>query len=178
MGSAPPGGTALSRRIARGSIVAFGTYVGGAGLTYGSQLLLARAIGADGFGIYAYVFAWITMLAYFAVLGFDVLLLRFIPAYQAQGDWSLLRGVVRYAERWAAVVGLAVALAGVAVVRLWVSARSPDLADTFLAGFLLVPVLAQLWVRSAVVRAFGGVVSALAPDRMVRDGLLLALKGA
>ncbi len=177
MGSAPPGGTALSRQLARGSIVAFGTYVGAAGLTYGSQLLLARAMGADGFGIYAYAFAWITMLAYLAVLGFDVSLLRFIPAYQAHGDWSLLRGVVRYAERWAAVVGLAVALAGVAVVKLWVSARSPDLANTFLAGFLLVPVLALLWIRSAVVRAFGGVVSSLAPDRIVRDGLLLGLTG-
>ncbi len=72
MGSAPPGVTTLSRQIARGSIVAFGIYVGGAGLTYGSQLLLARAIGADSFGLYAYVLAWVTMLAYLAVLGFDV----------------------------------------------------------------------------------------------------------
>ena len=92
MHSTLPGGKALSRRLARGSIVAFGIHVGGAGLTYCSQLLIARSIGAEGFGIYAYVFAWVTMLAYLAVLGFDVSLLRFIPAYRAQGEWPLLRG--------------------------------------------------------------------------------------
>lgn len=177
MHSALPGGETLSRRLARGSILAFGIHVGGAGLTYCSQLLIARSIGAEGFGLYAYVFAWVTMLAYLAVLGFNVSLLRFIPAYRAQGDWPLLRGVIRYAERWAALVGLAVALAGVIVVKVWVHTPSTELANTFLAGLLLVPVLALLWIRCAVVRAFGGVVSALAPDRMVRDGLLLGLIG-
>lgn len=177
MHSAPPGGNALSRRLARGSIVAFAIHVCGAGLTYCSQLLIARSVGADGFGIYAYVLAWMTMLAYLAVLGFDVSLLRFIPAYQAQGDWPLLRGVIRYAERWAAIVGLAVAAAGVALVEVWGHARSPDLTNTFLAGFALVPVLALLWIRGASVRAFGGVATALAPDRIVRDGLLLGMIG-
>jgi O-antigen/teichoic acid export membrane protein len=175
--SAPHGGDALSRRLARGSIVAFAIHVCGAGLTYCSQLLIARAIGADGFGIYAYVFASMTMLAYLAVLGFDVSLLRFIPDYQAHGDWPLLRGVIRYAERWAAVAGLAVAVAGVAVVEVWGQARPPALTNTFLAGFALVPILALLWVRGAVVRAFGGVATALAPDRIVRDGLLLGMVG-
>ena len=175
--SAPPGGNALSRRLARGSIVAFAIHVCGAGLTYCSQLLIARSIGADGFGIYAYVLAWMTMLAYLAVLGFDVSLLRFIPAYQAQGEWPLLRGVIRYAERWAAIVGLAVAAAGVALVEVWGHARSPDLTNTFLAGCALVPVLALLWIRGASVRAFGGVATALAPDRIVRDGLLLGMIG-
>ncbi len=177
MPSVLPGGETLSRRLAHGSILAFGIHVGGAGLTYCSQLLIARSIGAEGFGLYAYVFAWITMLVYLAVLGFDVSLLRFIPAYQAQGDWPLLRGVIHYAERWAAIVGLTVMLAGIAIVELCVDERSPGLKNTFLVGFLLVPVLALLWIRSAVVRAFGGVVSALAPDRMVRDGLLLGLIG-
>ena len=52
---------------------------------------------------------------------------------------------------------------------------STALRNTFLVGFLLVPVWALLWIRSSAVRAFGGVVSALAPDRMVRDGMLLAI---
>ena len=177
MRNAPQGGDALSRRLAHGSLIAFAIHVCGAGLAYCSQLLIARAVGAEGFGLYAYVSAWMTMLAYLAVLGFDVSLLRFIPDYQARGDWPLLRGVIRHAERWVAMAGLAVALAGVAVVEAWGRAMPPGLADTFLAGFALVPVLALLWVRSAIVRAFGGVATALAPDRIVRDGLLLGMAG-
>ena len=168
---------ALGKRLARAGIAAFALHVGGAGLAECLQLLIARTVGAEGFGVYSYVFAWMTMLAYLAALGFDVSLLRFIPAYRARDDWSMLRGVIRYAERWVALVGLAVALAGFAVVGLWAQARPPALTDTFLIGLPLVPVLALLWIRASVVRAFGGVVSALAPARMVRDGLLLGALG-
>ena len=172
-----PEGSAPGSRLARSSMVAFGIHVGGAGLSYCVQMLLARAVGADGFGLYAYVLAWMTMLAYLAMLGSDVLLLRFIPAYRAQGAWTLLRGVIRHAERWAALVGGAVVLVGIAAARLWGSARSPDLANTFIAGLFLVPILALLWIRASVVRAFGGVASALAPDRVARDCLLLGFVG-
>jgi O-antigen/teichoic acid export membrane protein len=40
-----------------------------------------------------------------------------------------------------------------------------------------VPILALLWIRCSIVRAFGGVVAALLPDRVVRDGLLVLLIG-
>ena len=53
----------LAGRIARGGVAACVSHGGGAGLTYGAQLLIARTVGADGFGIYAYVFAWMTVLA-------------------------------------------------------------------------------------------------------------------
>jgi len=39
----------------------------------------------------------------------------------------------------------------------------------------VVPILSLLWICAAVVRGFGGVIAALAPDRMVRDGVLLVL---
>ena len=86
-------------RLARGSVLAFGTYISGAALTYLSQLLIARLVGSASYGYYAYVLAWMTILAYVATLGFDVSLLRLIPAYCAAGKWSLTRGVLRYAER-------------------------------------------------------------------------------
>lgn len=171
------GASALSGRLARSSLLAFGIHVGGAGLTYCSQLLIARTIGAEGYGVYAYVFAWMTVLAYLVALGFDVSLLRFIPAYQAEGAWPLLRGVIRQAQRWAMIVGAIVVLGGIAVITQLEGARSPALTRCFIAGFFLVPVLALLWIRSSIVRAFGGVVTALAPDRMVRDGILLVIIG-
>jgi O-antigen/teichoic acid export membrane protein len=162
-------------RLARGSVAALGVYGAGAAISYCAQLAVARTIGAHGYGIYAYVLAWVTVLAYVAALGFDVSLLRFVSAYLATRAFASLRGVVQYAWRRVAAVGCGIALSGVAVILVRSRGLSPELVDTFLVGFAVVPILALLWVRAAAVRGFGGVISALAPDRVVRDGVLLGL---
>jgi O-antigen/teichoic acid export membrane protein len=166
-------GSAPVNRVARGGIAAFSVYGVGFGLTYFSQLIIARVVGVDTYGVYAYVFAWMVVLAYFSTLGFDVGLLRFVPAYEAERAWPQLRGVIQYAQRRALLVGLFVILAGIWVVEVWVS--SAELRRTFLAGFALVPTLALVRIRCSAVRAFGGVVSALVPDRVVRDGALIGI---
>ena len=173
MAEGAPGDPSLER-VKRGGVAAFGIFVIGAGLTYCSQLLIARLVGADTFGVYTYVFAWMVVLAYFSALGFDVALLRFVPAYRAERAYALLKGVIQYAERRAMAVSAGVIALGTLVVLL-APGMSSALRSTFLVGFFLVPVWALLWIRSSAVRAFGGVVSALAPDRMVRDGMLLAI---
>jgi O-antigen/teichoic acid export membrane protein len=165
----------LAARLARGSAAALVVHVAGAGLTYCAQLAVARTIGADGYGVYAYVLAWMTVLAYVSALGFDISLMRFVPAYLATRAFALLRGVIQYAWRRVAAVGCGIAVTGVAVILTRSGELPPDLANTFLVGFALVPILALLWIRAAAVRGFGGVVSALAPDRVVRDGVLLGL---
>ena len=83
--------------------------------------------------------------------------------------------MIQYAESRAIGAGLCIVLIGSAVVTMPASGMAPELANSFLAGFLVVPVVALLWIRASVVRSFGGVISALVPDRVVRDGLLLCL---
>jgi O-antigen/teichoic acid export membrane protein len=166
-------GNAPVSRVARGGVTAFFIYGIGFGLTYCSQLIIARIVGVDTYGVYAYVFAWIVVLAYFSALGFDVGLLRFVPVYEAKCAWPLLGGVIQYAQRQAVFVGLSLIFIGICIVKGWVS--SPQLKSTFLAGFALIPILALVRIRCSVVRAFGGVASALVPDRVVRDGMLIGL---
>lgn len=160
-------------RLARGGLTAFILYSAGVGLAYFSQLLIARFVGVDAYGIYAYAAAWVIVLAYVSALGFDIALLRFLPAYEAERAWPLFRGVIQYAERRALAVSALVMLAGATVVL--VRDVPTQLRDTFLIGLLLVPVLALLWIRSSIVRAFGGVLWAVAPNRLMRDGILVSL---
>src|SRR5690348_16242399 len=98
-----------------------------------------------------------TLLAYLAALGFDVSLLRFIPAYRSQQDWGLVRGVIHYAVRHSIKVGTAIAVVGALGAAVWHQKSSSGDAGTFAVGFWLVPVYALLWIRCAEVRAFGGV---------------------
>jgi O-antigen/teichoic acid export membrane protein len=168
-------GRARIKRVAFGGATAFAILFASAGVTACAQLLVARLVGAETYGVYAYVIAWMTILAYFSALGFDIALLRFVSAYQTTEAWSLARGVIQYAERRTLAVSVLVMLAGTSAVVIWSRQFSPELRNTFLVGFILVPLWALLWVRCSIVRAFGGVVLALAPDKVVRDGLLLVL---
>lgn len=167
--------SARIRRVVVGGAAAFSIYVASAGVTACAQLLIARIVGAHTYGVYAYVIAWITILAYFCALGFDIALLRFVSAYQTVGASSLARGIIQYAERRSLAAGLLVAFIGAGIIHIWPGSFSAELRNTFLVGFVLVPILALLWIRCSIVRAFGGVVPALIPDRVVRDGLLVIL---
>jgi O-antigen/teichoic acid export membrane protein len=167
----------LARHLARSSVKALAVYGVGAALTYLAQLIIARVIGAEAYGTYAYVFAWMTVLAYVAALGFDVSLMRLVPSYTAQGRSGLVRGVIHYAIQRSALAGLSMVLAGVAILLIAPGALSSDRGITFLAGLPLIPVWASLWVRSAAVRSYGGVITALAPDRVLRDGCVVVLVG-
>src|SRR5579872_610542 len=168
-------GLARIKRVAHGGATALVIYMASAGVTACSQFLIARLVGAETYGVYAYVIAWMTILAYFSAIGFDIALLRFVSAYQAVEAWGLMRGVIQYAERRARAVGILVMLTGMSVILIGARKFSPQLGNSFLVGFALVPVWALLWIRCSIVRAFGGVVSALVPDKLVRDGLLLLL---
>ncbi|MEW6642037.1 MAG: oligosaccharide flippase family protein [Pseudomonadota bacterium] len=168
-------GSGSVRQITLGGMTALAIYVAGAGLTACAQLLVARVVGAETFGIYSYVLAWVTVLAYLSALGFDIALLRFIPAYRAQQAWALLRGVARYAQRRMAAASALVVATGATAVMLSSAEMSPELRTTFLIGFVLVPIWALLWIRSSIGRAFGGVLSAIGPDRVARDGCLICL---
>src|SRR5437868_1855951 len=145
-------GNARIKRVALGGATAFAIYIASTGVTACSQVLIARLVGADTYGVYAYVIAWMTILAYFSALGFDVALLRFVPVYQTTEAWSLARGVIQYAERRALAIGVLVMMAGALVITIWSRQFSPELRNTFLVGFILVPVWALLWIRCSVVR--------------------------
>jgi O-antigen/teichoic acid export membrane protein len=169
---------ARSRRgqpLGRASLAALAVYVVGAGLTCAAQLVTARIIGPDSYGVYAYVLAWVTLLGYLSTLGFHVSLLRFVPAYQAKEQWPLARGVIQYSQRGAMVTAVAIVLIGLCAIAAAHGSLRPELALTFLLGIAAVPLLTLHLVAASVVRAFGGIIAALAPEKIVRDGLLLAI---
>jgi O-antigen/teichoic acid export membrane protein len=167
-------GDGRGQPLGRASIAALAVYVVGAGLSCVAQLVTARIIGPDSYGVYAYVLAWVTLLAYLSTLGFHVSLLRFVPAYQVKEEWALVRGLIQYSQRGAAGTAITIVLIGVCGIVVLHGSLRPELALTFLLGISAVPFLTLHFIGASVVRAFGGIIAALAPERIVRDGLSLA----
>jgi len=163
----------LAQPLARTSAAALVVYVAGAAISYLVQVAAARIVGPDNYGIYAYVLAFTTLLAYFSTLGFNVSLQRFVPAYRAKAEWSLASGVIRYSHWAVAATGLGIFLVGICLTVASDKMMQSDLAATTILGLAAVPLMALNLVGAAVVRSFGGVVSSLMPERVVRDSVML-----
>jgi O-antigen/teichoic acid export membrane protein len=80
-------GNASIKRVAFGGVTAFAIYVAGTGVTACAQLLIARIVGAETYGVYAYVMAWMTILAYFSALGFAALVIAGVAHFYFDHGW-------------------------------------------------------------------------------------------
>ncbi|MGX8012867.1 lipopolysaccharide biosynthesis protein [Mesorhizobium sp. ORM8.1] len=165
----------IKRSLGYATVFALMIYVTGAGLTSLAQLLIARIVGSTSYGIYSYVLSTTSVLAYLATLGFNVSLLRFVSAYRAQGRLDLAHGVIRFAFQRSVAVATLFGAAGATYICLSSSSGNRELAISQLLGMAAVPLVTTSALGAALIRAFGGGVSALLPERIVRDGLLLTL---
>jgi O-antigen/teichoic acid export membrane protein len=162
------------RRFASASVWSSVVYLAGAGLTCAAQFVVARMLQAEEYGVFSYVLAWVMVLSYAVSFGFSVLVLRFVPHYQVEGRRGLARGVVRFAVAWTLLAGVLVAAAWFTAAFWRGGAVRADLTDSMSIGMVTVPLMALTIVGASVVRVFGGVIAAIVPDRIVRNGLLLA----
>ena len=60
-----------------------------------TALLLARFLGREGYGLYAFSFAWAGVLAFVSTIGVDRFLVRGIALYEVQKKWQLMQGLLR-----------------------------------------------------------------------------------
>ena len=74
------------RRVAVGTAVLMGGKVGGRGLQFVKQLLMARLLGKELLGTYAYLWSFILLFAMFAHLGLPNGVIRFASRYRSVKD--------------------------------------------------------------------------------------------
>jgi O-antigen/teichoic acid export membrane protein len=67
---------------------------GSLGLQFAGSILVARQLGAAGFGAYGYAFTWAVLIGTLLGLGMGQLSIREVPRYLAHGNFAALRGFV------------------------------------------------------------------------------------
>lgn len=152
--------------LSRGAVVSFGLRVAGSGLLYVLHVLLARWLGTQGYGIYAFAISWTTFLAEMGTLGLPNAALRFVPEYRTGDEPGLLRGFLRASR--GLVVGGAVVLAALAsgVALLLPAGEIPT--ATLLTGFWLAPLLALILFETEVLRATSRFALSYGPVHVLR----------
>ena len=89
-----------------------------AALIYGSQILFARWMGSFEFGIYVYVWTWVTLIGDLADLGLGSAAQRFVPKYRQSNSLDLLRGFLSRGRWFAAASATTIACIGILLVHL------------------------------------------------------------
>lgn len=166
-------GSGLRARLVRGGIGSAAVKALGVGLSLAMALVLARVLGAKGYGIYSYVFALVGIMAIPAQFGLPQLVIRETARAQASGDWPALKGIWRWAGAVAAgLLLLIVTLGGLAAWLLADRFGGIQIA-TFAWGLALVLALVLSRLRGAALKGLRHVVAGQLPDVVLRPGLLV-----
>lgn len=140
----------------------------GAGTAFGLNMLLARLAGAEQYGIYSYVLAWLGVVALVSTAGMDVASVKYVAAYLATGAWTRLRGLLIWSRRLVLALALLIGAFGALVVGATWDRLGLQLASTFAAGCAALPFLMLLRLNEARLEGHSRVILAQIPGNILR----------
>lgn len=140
------------------------------------SIVLARMLGAEGFGIYAFSLSMAAVLGLPVQVGLPTLLLRETAKYELTANWGKLSGIFRFANKIVLILS-AIVLAGLVIFVKSEYVNDADMTDkqkTIFLAALLVPIIGLSRLRESVLQGAGYVLVAQIPDRIVLPMLLLS----
>lgn len=165
----------ITRQFLRSSGVMVLLYAGSTGLSFLSGILLARLLGADGYGAYALALTTATLVGMITEFGLPTLLLREASAARANGEWGKVKGLMKWST--SAILSLSLLLiAGTWLGhRLFAAGQGSDYLTTLLWSVLLIPFVAFGKLRSNLLLALGNIAASQIPVMILRPLLFLGL---
>ncbi|WP_018169544.1 flippase [Thioalkalivibrio sp. ALMg9] len=170
-------GDGLRAQLVRGAMGVGGLKLLSLPLTLATSILLARALGPEGYGKYAFVMAMIALLALPIGPGLGQLVTREVARYHHGEDWALFRGLLRRANQWV-LLGSVVIISAVAIVAGHNAAWAVDDRWTLLfIASLMLPLLGLNALRSHTLRGLRHVFQAQLPELLARPAFHLVFAG-
>jgi len=161
----------LTQRMAG---TAFVIRVASAGILFGSQVLLARWMGSDEFGIYVYAWTWMILVGELVHLGIPLTTQRFVPEYRQSGALDLLRGYL-VASRWLTLgIGAAVGALGTLLVHTLTPWLEPQVIAPLYFICAALPFSGLTFLLDSQARSFDWINLALLPAYIARPLLIIA----
>ncbi|MCJ7583888.1 MAG: flippase [Anaerolineales bacterium] len=139
-------------------------------LSFAVGVTLARLLGAEGYGIYAYVFALVSLLSIPAEFGLPNLVVRETAKALARQEWGAIQGVWRWAGKIVAILTATLVLGAGVVVVIWGDRFSREQLVTFSWGLALVPLIALGDLRGAALRGLNRVIQGQLTEQALLPG--------
>ncbi len=163
------------RRFIPASALVLAIRLGGAGVGFLIQLILARLLAPEALGTFFSATSLAAVLALLAAWGYPNLAPRFISRYRERKHPRLVAGFLRHAARDIAVTSLLAGLAVIAIAYFWRDAA--DYRLSFMMAGLAVPMLALLTLNAATAGAIRAFALSYVPESLMRPLLFLGVLG-
>jgi O-antigen/teichoic acid export membrane protein len=145
-------------------------------LSFAGNILLARLLGKEQFGVYVYCFSWLVLIGIPAILGLDQRLVRDIAVFGAKREFGRMRGLLQSST--IAVCVASVTLGVLAGTTAWLVLRSQPqdgLLPTFLLAMTLLPLVALTRLRQAAMQGLHRVALGAVSEQVIQPGVFLVL---
>lgn len=165
----------LRSYLVQGAAWSFALKIAATGLAFITSIILARTLGAEGYGTYTYALALVGLLGVPATLGLPQLVLRNVAAYQTRSEWGLMRGLLRRANQAVLLTSFGIGVIALLVSLVLRNHFNPTILTAFWIALSTLPLGAVNALRSATLRGLGFVVLGQLPDSLIRPFSFLAL---
>lgn len=167
-------GKGLQGQLMRGGVGSIAVKIASTGLNLILAIVLARLLGAEGFGIYSFVFALVTILAIPAQMGLPNLVVRETAKARVAERWDLIKGLWRWSSIVACAMSLGLVAIGTSLAFIFADRFTSVQMNTFAWALALVPLVALGNLRGAALRGLHHVVQGQLPEFILRPLFLIA----
>jgi len=167
----------VDRGVLSGSIGSLAVKTTSLFLALAVSVLLASLMGPKNFGVYIVVFSTVMLLSIPLTMGLPILMVRYIPQYEAESNFSAIKGLVFRAHQFVFVAYAFFVVGGILFYFVFKSHFSDEFWSSFVwAGALLLFVGLNA-VRCALLEGFRYVVIGQMPDLILRNLMIIILVG-
>jgi O-antigen/teichoic acid export membrane protein len=149
-------------------------------IRFGLAVLLARLLGADGYGLYNLALSVATLVSILPPLGLDTALVRYTAAKADQTDWAVIRANVWFVLRMSLAVSVLISVVLVAVAGPIASSifHEPRLVSLLAISALLVPTMVLNVQLGAALQGAGRIDLAVLAEQFAQPVVRGCLIGA
>lgn len=138
-----------------------------------SGVLLARALGASGLGVYSFTLSTVSLSLLLCEFGMRSFQTREVAMSLAQRNWDHLQSLLKYGPVIVFGVGAALGLVGALLLATFKARLSNPPLETYLLACGFLPCLALMRILLAQLNGFGRVIQAQVYENLLYPGVLV-----
>lgn len=157
----------LKNYLIKGSFFSVFIQVFSMGLNFLIGIVLARLIGADGYGMFTYAFTLLSVTCTIATFGMDDLLVREVSSFQSQDNFKAIKAIIKWTVQRALVFSAFISVIFLLLANFTeiISAEKRPVYNIISLG---IPVFSLVMILQAVQRGLHRVAPGQLPEKIIR----------